>query len=73
MDWQVFIDLWQKINLFIKQAERNYYNQQVMANKDNSGSMWKTSPLIVLNTQKTSTPWQTNLTFFLFLPVKLVC
>ena len=58
----------------IRQAERKYYNKQVMVNKDNSGSMWKTKlralpskPTRVLNTPKTQAHWRTNLIAFLFL------
>ena len=31
-----------EIKLKIRQAERDYYNEQMTANKGNTGAMWKT-------------------------------
>ena len=76
-DWQAFMTSTTEYKMkrkAIRQAERKYYNKQVMVNKDNSGSMWKTKlralpskPTRVLNTPKTQGHWRTNLIAFLFL------
>ena len=42
MDWDVFMHLRQEIKRSIRQAERDYFNEQVTINKGNSGCIWKT-------------------------------
>ena len=41
-DWKVFADLRREIKQSIRQAEREYFTQQVITNKGNTGSLWKT-------------------------------
>ena len=41
-DWKVFADLRREIKQSIRQAERDYFTQQVITNKGNTGSLLKT-------------------------------
>ena len=41
-DWKAFTDLRREIKQSIRQAEQEYFMQQVITNKANTGSLWKT-------------------------------
>ena len=41
-DWEVFKELRNRVKFVLRKAEREYYNQQIYENKNNSGAMWKT-------------------------------
>ena len=40
--WEVFKELRNRVKFVLRKAEREYYNQQIFENKNNSGAMWKT-------------------------------
>ena len=41
-DWQVFRDLKREVNFFLRKAEKEYFNEQICANKNNTGAICKT-------------------------------
>ena len=41
-DWEVFKELRNRVKFVLRKAKREYYNQQIYENKNNSGGMWKT-------------------------------
>ena len=41
-DWKAFVDLRRQIKRAIRQAEREYFTQQVISNQGNTSSLWKT-------------------------------
>ena len=41
-DWKAFVDLRREIKRAIRQAEREYFTQQVIINQGNTSSLWKT-------------------------------
>ena len=41
-DWEVFKELRNRVKFVLRKAEREYYNEQIYENKNNSGAMWKT-------------------------------
>jgi len=50
MDWDAFVHLRQEIKCSIRQAERDYFNEQVTINKGSSGCIWKTIRRALPNT-----------------------
>ena len=50
MDWDAFVRLRRDIKHSIRQAERDYFNEQVTVNKGKSGCIWKTIRRALPNT-----------------------
>jgi len=50
MDWDAFVHLRWEIKRSIRQAESDYFNEQVTINKGNSGCIWKTIRRALPNT-----------------------
>ena len=41
-DWQVFRDLKKEVKSILRKAAKEYFNEQICANKNNTGAIWKT-------------------------------
>ena len=41
-DWKVFRELRNRVKVSLREAEREYYNQEICENKNNCGAIWKT-------------------------------
>ena len=41
-DWQVFRNLKKEVKSILRKAEKEYFNEQICANKNNTGAIWKT-------------------------------
>ena len=41
-DWQVFRDLKKEVKSILRTAAKEYFNEQICANKNNTGVIWKT-------------------------------
>ena len=41
-DWQVFRDLKKEVKSILRKEEIEYFNEQICANKNNTGTIWKT-------------------------------
>ena len=56
-DWQVLRDLKKKVKSILRKAEIEYFNEQICANKNNSGAIWKTIRKALPKKSSCTTPY----------------
>ena len=66
-DWQVFRDLKKEVKSFLRKAEKEYFNEQICANKNNTRAIWKTIRRALRITPRIPVFSLTNSTSFLYL------